>query len=155
LQGDVVRDAKAQQLWEGVYPDLSDDRGGLAGMLSARRVSHVNRLSLIYAMTERSPVIRLRHLTAAIEVWNYCQRSVEFIFGESTGDRLADDCLALLRSCPAGMPRTDLVNYFQRHVSGDELTKSLGVLLRLGKAWYETVPTGGRSAERWHAGAKP
>jgi hypothetical protein len=155
VQREVVRDAGAQALWESLYPDLSDDRGGLAGTLSARRVSHVNRLSLIYGMTERSHVIRARHLAAAVEAWDYCQRSVEFIFGESTGDRLADECLDMLRACPAGLTRTQLVDAFQRHASGDELSQSLGILLRLGKARFEPVPTGGRWAERWHAEVKP
>ena len=38
-----------------VYPVLAGDRGGLAGSLTGRAEAHVLRLSLIYAVLDRSP----------------------------------------------------------------------------------------------------
>jgi hypothetical protein len=150
-QRQIHRDADAVALWRELYPVLERDRGGLAGAMTARAAAHVVRLSLLYALTERSPVIRDRHLAAAVAVWEFTERSVAYLFGDSTGDGYADDALSLIRSCPAGIKRGDILNFFGRHVSSERLTQALRTLVRLGRARCETVETGGRPAEWWYA----
>jgi hypothetical protein len=151
VQRQVQRDADAEALWAEVYPVLERDRGGLSGAMLARAAAHVNRLSLIYALSECSPVIQVRHLTAAIAVFEFTERSVAYLFGDSTGDGIADEALSLMRGCPAGITRGEILNFFGRHLSSDRLTLALRTLHRLGRARFETVGTGGRPAERWRA----
>jgi hypothetical protein len=157
VQRQVGRDADAEALWGEVYPVLERDRVGLTGAMLARAASHVNRLSLIYALSECSPVIQVRHLAAAVAVWEFTERSVAYLFGDSTGDGIADDALALMRACPTGISRGDISTYFNRHVSSDRLSQALRTLVRLGRARFEIIETGGRPAERWYAtkGGRP
>ena len=114
--GAVSRDGEARQAWAACYSELERDRPGLAGALTARAGPHVLRLAMIYALSEQCAAVAPRHLLAALAVWEYCERSVRYLFGDATGDGVADDALALIRRCPAGVTRTDLMNYFARNV---------------------------------------
>jgi hypothetical protein len=147
------RDPEAAQLWAQVYPTLSADKPGLAGALTARAEAQVLRLSCIYALLDLSAVIRPEHLRAAIALWEYAERSVAFIFGDSLGDPVADELLRLLRSSPNGLTRTEIRDYFQRNVSADRIGRALGLLLQHGLARKEEQDNGapGRRAERWYA----
>jgi len=145
----VERDDGANAIWRVVYEKLETDRGGLCGAMLARAASHVNRLSLIYALSERSPVIEPRHLLAALAVWEYVERSVAYLFGDSTGDGVADEALRLIRGCPGGIARSAIRDFFARNLSSDRLTQALSLLLKLKRVRREEVETGGRPAEMW------
>ena len=151
---EIRRDDEARAVWRSVYGELSEGKPGLAGALLARGEAHVLRLALLYALMDRSPLIQAPHLLAALALWGYAERSVYFTFGDNLGDPIADDLLRLLRSCPAGLSRTDITNYFQRHVSAERLGRALGMLLQHKLARREQVQTGGRSAERWYPTGK-
>jgi hypothetical protein len=146
------RDADARAVWAAVYPELSEGRPGLAGALLARAEAHVLRLSMLYALLDKSSVIRAEHLLAALAVWQYAEQSVYCIFGDSLGDPLADDLLRLLRVSPEGLTRTDMQQYLGRHQSSDRIGRALGLLLEHRLVRREQQPsTGGRPAERWFA----
>jgi hypothetical protein len=149
--GEVRRDEEARELWRGVYGPLSEGRPGLAGAMLARAEAHVMRLALIYALMDRSAVIKAPHLLAALALWDYCERSVYFIFGDHLGDPLADDLLRLLRANPTGLTRNDIRDYLGRHQSSDRIGRALGLLLQHRLARWERRETGGRPAERWFA----
>jgi hypothetical protein len=146
------RDQEAGELWREVYGELSDGKPGLTGSLLGRAEAHVNRLSLIYALLDKSGTIRAAHLLAALAVWEYCERSVNYVFGDALGDGVADELLQLLRGNPKGLTRTEIRDYFQRHASADRLGRALGLLLQQRLARREEQKTAGRSAERWFAG---
>jgi Protein of unknown function (DUF3987) len=152
--GDVGRDDEARAVWCEVYGQLSEGRPGLAGALLARGEAHVMWLALLYALLDRSPTIQAPHLLAALALWDYVERSVYHVFGDTLGDAIADDLLRLLRSCPDGLTRTDISSYFQRNVSTDRIGRALGLLLQHKLARREQVQTGGRPSERWHAVAR-
>ena len=115
--------------------------------MTARATPHVIRLSMIDALTECSPVVKLRHLEAAPAVRDYSVRSVRYLFGESTGNAVADDILALLKACPNGITRTDVNNYFGRNLPAARLKGALDELLKAGRARVElNCDTGGRAA---------
>lgn len=80
---EVKRDEEASELWRAVYRALSDAPRGLLGAITARAPTQVLRLSLIYALLDKSPVIRGKHLRAALAVWRYCEASARYIFGEN------------------------------------------------------------------------
>jgi hypothetical protein len=137
-----------------VYGPLSEGRPGLAGALLGRAEAHVRRLAMIYALMDCSNVVRAEHLLAALALWEYCERSVRYVFGDHLGDPVADDLLRLLRSCPDGLTRTDLSHYFGRHQSSDRIARALGLLLQHKLARRQEQQTGGRPTERWFAAGR-
>jgi hypothetical protein len=149
--GLVQRDGEARALWREVYGPLSEGRPGLAGALLARGEAHVLRLSLLYALLDGSRSIGVLHLRAALALWDYCRRSVYFVFGDCLGDPLADDLLRLLRARPAGLTRNELMDYFGRNQSSQRIGRALALLLQHRLARVEQQETGGRPAERWFA----
>src|SRR5262249_33876043 len=84
------RDNEAREIWCGVYSDLSAERPGLTGALLARAEAHVLRLSTLYAVLDCSTVVRPEHLLAALAVWDFCEASARYVFGDSLGDPVAD-----------------------------------------------------------------
>jgi hypothetical protein len=152
--GALSRDAEAREIWRAVYGPLSDGKPGLAGALLARGEAHVMRLALLYALLDGFPVVQAPHLLAALALWDYAERTVYYVFGDSLGDPLADDLLRLLRANPAGLTRTDFATYLGRHQSSDRIGRALGLLLQHRLARREQQETGGRPAERWFATKK-
>jgi hypothetical protein len=112
------------------------------------------RLACIYALLDSSTAIRADHLMAALAVWQYCEDSARFIFGEALGGATADEIIRELRIHPQGMTRSDIREHFNRNRSAAELGRALGVLQEYGLARMvrsreqegQTRPT-----ERWFA----
>lgn len=149
-RGEMSRDEEAREDWIRVYPELSGDRHGLAGALTTRAEAQVSRLSLVYALLDQSPVIRREHLEAALALWDFCEQSARFIFGESLGDPVADEIRRLLESKPDGATRTEITQHFGGHKSRKELDAALKTLLELDLVdRRKTGDTGGRPKETW------
>jgi hypothetical protein len=124
----------------------------LWGSITARAEAHVLRLSLIYAALDGSPEVRVEHLTAALAIWQYCEDSARCIWGNSTGDDLADELLRIIQACPEGVTRKEIHDLTGRNRPADRLNRALAVLLRFGLVERrEVTDTGGRPAERWVA----
>jgi hypothetical protein len=153
--GGVQRDRQAATLWAAIYPDLSRDRPGLAGAVLGRHEAQAVRLSLVYALLDRSPVVRVEHLKAAVAVLDYVAESVVHIFGDALGDSVADRILEALRDGEE-LTRTEIsVELFQRHQSADRIEAALHLLARLGLARAEVRATNGRPVEIWISSAEP
>ncbi len=148
---EVRRNGEARALWHEVYPVLSADRYGLAGNLTGRAEAHVLRLSVLYAILDRSPVVKPEHLAAALAVWQYADESVLCLFGDATGNPLADDILTFLRNAPSGLSRSEIREHAGKNLPADRIGQALGVLLSAGLACFETRETAGRPAEVWFA----
>jgi hypothetical protein len=158
--GRVTMTIEAADAWSATYPELSAGRPGLLGAVTARAEAQVIRLALIYALLDCKDgtdkvEINTDHLDAAMAVWSYCDASAALIFGDSIGDPIADDILVALRRSPAGMTRTDLYNFFGRNRPSDQIGVALTMLLKLGRAKFETRQTGGRPVETWFATGGP
>jgi hypothetical protein len=151
---EVKRNGEARELWCSVYEGLSAGKPGLAGSLLARGEAHVMRMAMLYALLDKSSVIGVTHLRAALALWRYCEQSVSHIFGDSLGDSLADELLRLLRGSPSGLTRNEIMNYFGRHQPSGRIDRALGLLLQNRLARFEKEETGGRHAERWFATSK-
>jgi hypothetical protein len=142
-------DSEAEAVWREVYLGLTDGKAGLFGAVTARAAPHVLRFACLYALTDKSPLIRLPHLRAALALWGHAEASAAALFG--TGDPVADRVLALLRVKAAeGATETTIRDHFQRH-KGDEIDRALDVLERLRLARHVSEPTGGRPRTRWYA----
>jgi hypothetical protein len=150
--GRVIMTDAAAAAWALAYEELSADRVGLLGAVTARAEAQVIRLSLVYALLDQGAgEIDTAHLDAAMAVWAYCDQSAHLIFGDSLGDPAADDILGALRRRPAGMTRTDISNLFARHRTSDQIGAALTLLLKLGRARFEEQQTNGRPVETWFA----
>jgi DNA-binding MarR family transcriptional regulator len=121
------------------------------GSVTGRAEAQVVRLSLIYALLDRSGVIRLQHMLAALAVWDYCEASARFVFADSLGDPDADRILAELRRVPEGLTRTEIRDLFQRHRSEVVISNALARLEEYGLARRHRSPTEGRPEELWIA----
>jgi len=152
--GRVVRDPEARELWAAEYHELSADRPGLAGAIQARAEAHVVRLSLVYALLDKSDTIGLRHLQSALALWRYVERSVGYIFGNATGDPIADAIESALKANEAneGLSRTQISGLFGRHESQARIAHALSNLLAAGRVRTFTRETGGRHFEMWMVG---
>jgi hypothetical protein len=146
----VTMTEAAAKAWEAAYPDLSADRPGLLGAVVARAEAQVIRLTLVYALLDCTHRIDLAHLEAAMAVWAYCEESATRIFGDSLGDPVSDEILIALRR-GGSMTRSDIHNLFGRHRSADQIGIALSLLLKTGRAKFETRQTGGRPVETWSA----
>jgi hypothetical protein len=99
----------------------------------------------------RSCRIEEDHLEAALALWQYAEESARYIFGDATGDPVADQILeALSAAGPAGMSRTDISHLFKRHRNAERIDRALTLLLKTGRSHRnQDKDTGGRPSERW------
>jgi hypothetical protein len=104
----------------------------------------------VYALLDRSAVVRLPHLAAALALWQHAEASARRIFGGLLGLPLADRVHALLVA-KGPLTVTDLYRALSRHTTADKLQAALEVLERGGRARRQSVPSKGRPAERWEA----
>jgi hypothetical protein len=140
----------AAQLWEEIYPKLSEGKPGLLGLVTARAEAHTLRLAVLYALLAKSAEIRLGDLRAALELWRYSADSAAFIFGNALGDSTADAIVDLLRARPEGVTRTELSAHFDRKKSKPQLDAAITLGQSYGLIRIERRETGGRPVEVLH-----
>jgi len=148
-KGEIKRDSEAREIWAEIYPSLSEGKPGLFGAVISRAEAQVMRLSLIYALLDKSTMICREHLLAALAVWDYCEASAKYIFGNATGDPIADTILNALDSWEDGLTRTEITNLFNRNTPSARITKALEFLQEYGLAHKEIIKTDGRPVENW------
>ncbi len=153
LTAPLTRNAEARELWKTIYKELTRDRPGMLGSLTARAEAHVTRLALIYAVLDCSPEITADHLWAALALWEYVERSVSHIFGDALGDPVADEILRMLRQAgDEGVTRTQIRDWFGRNKQVGHIERALELIEKLGLATKrKQAGTGGRAAEVWRA----
>jgi len=149
--GQIELSAEARKIWSDIYHELSADRPGILGAITARAEAQVLRLAAVYATLDCSREIRGEHLIAAVALWTYSRQSAELIFKDALGDPDADAVLSALRSQPAGLSRTDINNLFARNLSAARIERALTTLLAHKLAEFSHEKTGGRPVERWRA----
>jgi hypothetical protein len=142
-------DDAAHTRWCEGYEALSQGMPGLCGAIISRAEAQVVRLSLVYALLDKSKTIRTEQLEAALAVWDYCEASARHVFGDALGDPTADEILTALRRSPAGMSRTDISNHFKHHRSQAQIDGALALLESRGFARKQVFETRGRPIERW------
>lgn len=146
----VQRDDEARNKWHNVYEELSAGAPGLYGAATGRAEAQTLRLSLLYAILDRSEEVTVRHLDAALAVWKYAAASAKWVFGDAIGDTVADTILAALRS-RGSISRTDISNLFGRNAERSRIERALAELELLGRARHTKEDSGGRPKEVWHA----
>jgi hypothetical protein len=154
--GAIRRDSEASAIWTHAYEDeLAVERYGLAGAACSRAEAHTLRLSMLYALLDRSTAIRREHVEAALALWRYCEQSALLIFGDRLGDPTADTILdALDQAGETGLTRDELRDVFSRHRTRGELDSALRLLLDAGWITEAIEETGGRPATRYRLAAR-
>jgi len=140
------RDDDAAAVWRAAYRELSEERTGLVGSITARGEAQVMRLACVYALVDQSAVVRIEHLEAALALWEYSEKCARFIFGDSQGDPTVDRILAGLKQGP--MSETDIRDLFSRHNTA-EVDRALAFIFTKGIAKPEIEETGGRPRTIW------
>jgi hypothetical protein len=149
--GEMRRDEAAANEWCLIYPELSDGKPGLGGAIMARAESQVMRLSCIYALMDRSEVVRVEHQRAGLALWEYSEQSVKAIFGELSGDPNVDTAKEALKS-KGTMTMTELHGLFGRNMPKTEIDRVVAALIKMGCASVDTASDerGGRPATVLH-----
>lgn len=147
-KGEIRRDDEATEFWKEAYPILTESKDGVIGAITSRAEAQVLRLSLLYAILDKSKVIRKRHIESALAIWQRSEQSVEFIFGDSSGDEIQDRILEALKRGP--MTQTEVyVNVFNRKIPAIRIRDTLQKLSAKGLIIGKSIPTKGRSKTVW------
>lgn len=148
--GELRRDeGEARTLWHQVYPAISEGKPGLLGAATARAEAQVMRLALIYALLDHSEFIRFKHLRAGVAIWEYCEASARFVFGESLGDPVADAIKSGLDANPDRMTRTEISDLFKRNKNATQIGRALGALIERSLVFSVREKTDRKPIERW------
>jgi hypothetical protein len=145
----------ARELWIDVYEELSEGKPFLVGIVTSRAEAYVRRIASLYAVLDRSDVVRVPHLLAGLAVWSYCEQSCSIVFRNSTGDGRADRVLNEVKDAGSkGVSKTELYEVLGRNVKAGQLDSILKDLEKAG--WVHRRPDKpkgkGRPREVWAYG---
>ncbi len=143
----------AKEGWKAIYHDLSADRPGLAGGLLGRAEAHVMRLAGLYAILDERKSIDLVHLKAALALWEYAEASTFMIFGDATGDPIADTIIRAIRTS-GELDDSQVSALFGRNLSAARLERAKATVLSAGTVHCVALETGGRPRMVWRPGTK-
>ena len=143
--------------WEEIYRRLNRDRPeSRATDATARSVSQVLRLALVYALLDGAEAIGLEHLNAADALWKYCEHSAKWLFSTYALEQAEDDHRKLVKFIeeggPNGRTRTEIsTGYFQGHRKSEDINRALAPLIHNGHVVEEESdsPAGGRKTTRY------
>lgn len=154
--GEVKRSEATRDLWGRIYRELSEGKPGMLGAVTGRAEAQVMRLSGIYSLLDQSAIIQPVHHHAAMALWDYCERSAQWIFGTFTGDRNADRIFSALQQAGSiGLTRTEISDQvFKRNLESGKLSAALSLLYDQGHAKCKTEGTAGATSERWFAASR-
>ena len=150
----ITMSEAAKQIWIPFYYKSDDDASGLVDELTARDTAQTLRLALVYALIDGAASIEPAHVEAAIAVWEYCDASARYIFGDASGDTVDDTILGEVRAAGiVGMSRTQILrDVFQRNTPASKIAPALERLESAGKIRREMhKPSIGRPREVWFA----
>lgn len=118
-RGAMTLSGDALELWESIYPELSQEHTGLAGSIINRAEAQTIRLALVYTLLDGQSGIEAAHLQAALAMWRYAQDSALYIFGDRAADPLEVKILEALKVGP--LTATELSRALSGHVPKERL----------------------------------
>jgi Bifunctional DNA primase/polymerase, N-terminal len=154
-RGEMKFTDKFWGLWDAAYRELNRDRpDSRATEATARGVTMVLRLSLLYALIDGKDMIDVDHLDAALALWAYAEHSARWLFSshELEVQRESAGGLAnfILDGGSEGRTRTEISrDYFKRHKSAAEISAELAPLVHDGVVIEIKEETRGRTATRY------
>jgi len=144
--GRLVRTPEAEERWAELYYEMAADTpGGLLEAVIARDAAQVLRLSVLYSLCQLSRQIDVGAVEAAWAVWSYCRQSAAVIFGDASGNPVADRLLSALRDAgPDGLDGREMHQALSGHASRNEMKAAVDYLVSRGQVATRTEETGGR-----------
>ena len=142
------RTPEAKEVWAEFYHAHTKD-SGVVGSLLARTNTFRLRLSVLFSLLDRSPVVRAEHVIAAEAVVRYGVDSVRYLFSSYSGGSTVDRLLAALRKVyKEGLDGTARLRHFGNNKPADEVDAALQTLVERGKARIERDITPGGGPEK-------
>jgi hypothetical protein len=130
----VVLSNEAEDIWVRLYLLLNRPLPPTVGALLGRAAPQILRLAMVYALLDKSNIIEAPHLKAAVSVWDYCERTVEYMFGDQTGDRRADRLYDfIVQAGSTGCTTTDCHGVFANSLKANDLRRLIEKLWRAGR----------------------
>jgi hypothetical protein len=142
-------------LWDGAYRELNRDRPDCrATDATARAVTQVLRLSLLYALFDGESVINDDHLDAALALWSYADHSARWVFSNHELERQHESVGGLaqfiIEGGADGRTRTEIsCDYFKRNKTAAEISTELTPLVHDGVVFEIKDETGTRPITRY------
>lgn len=152
---EVRLSADARACWVEMYPQITQDRDGLAGSLMARSEVYARMLAMVFALLDKRDVIEPGDLLTALAWVEYWRQSIEFVWREGEHQTELDDFTkAVLGKVLAqpGISLTQLQEEWHRNKT-NEVKAALETLLNLAPPLIEMRPErkgGGRPAHRYY-----
>jgi hypothetical protein len=142
--GEIRLSQDARALWEEFYPGLSESRGGYMGAVIERAPALVLRLAMLHCLVDQVGQITPKHLETSIMVWDYCEKSARYIFGDKDiKNPLAKKILQLLAGNP--MSLTEIYTGLGKHFESRAIQATIKSLLERNKINVDSQKTPGRS----------
>jgi hypothetical protein len=143
-------DAAAKALWQpGMYESLMNLPPSRLSDLLSRGAPHVLRIACIYCLADGKSSLGVDHLEAAKALWDCSAGCIQYIFGQSLGDPVAERILVALKPLAPqgrGLTRTELHAVLQRHVTLARIKQALSLLIAEGQVGQTEHKTPGRTA---------
>lgn len=130
--GRITFSVEAEEYWCSIYEELSSELPGLPGVILSRSEAQVVRLSMVYALLDKSCFVERKHLDAALAAWDYCTQSAFYIFGNPVKNPQEDRILEVLQSGKE-LTKTDIHDLFHRNVPAVHLSALLAKMEGTGK----------------------
>jgi hypothetical protein len=144
-------DDDAKVIWGAEYERLAAGRPGLLGAVTSRSEAQCLRLCLLYALLDGARAVQAEHLRAALAVMDYCNASARYIWGDRTGDAVADRAIEALRFAgDKGLTRTELFrDVFRNNADSSDIERALNLLTGLGLIRAVVEGTGNKATTRY------
>ncbi len=150
----MERDLDARRLWKGLYGTLTAGKPGRLGAVLSRAEPQVMRLACVYALLDESSYVHPEHLAAALALWDYCEASARYTFGDAFANPAGEKLLEALKAAPEGISRGDITTkVFGGNKPRAEINGLLSEMLTEGLVHRTRVKAErGRPKELWRAG---
>jgi len=153
-QSKLSLDSSAIPGWKEIYGELSIEKPGLLGTITARAEPQILRIASLYALLDLSSVVKMDHLFSAYMAWKYSEDSCVHIFGNSTGNAIADRIMDALEMTPSGLTQTQIIeDLFGKHKSAFDIKTAQDLLVNQRLVHSRTEVLGsGRPVKVWYFG---
>lgn len=145
--GGLKRDYETETIWAEEYKRLTTRGETMTDALLSRAEAHVVRLSLLYALLDSAREIRKEHLRAALAVWDYCEESVRYVFGDAADP----DYSKILHKLEGGPLTTGEIRrvVFGDHKSSDWVAETMVALKGLRKVCVGDKQLKTKTVDAW------
>ena len=121
-------DKAARFYWIRIYDELTSREPNLFGAMTARAAPQIRRLACVYALLEKSRLVSRDHLLAAHSAWKFSEDSCRYLFGQATGNTVADKIIKAL-SIEGSLTRSEISSKaLQNNCSKPDIEKALQFL---------------------------